>query len=410
MEARFLGGVAEIGRLGMLLEKDGARLLFDYGIAPADPPLYPMDCPPVDMVFLSHAHLDHSGMLPWLARRHAAPIVATPPTASIGELLIQDSLKVAREEAYALPWDKHDARAVLDVMSLSAYHEQHDVGGVEVKLHSAGHIPGSTMFEVRGSSVTLFTGDLNLTNTELVWGAHPVRCDTLVVEATYAGREHPPRAEVAQAFVRKIEEVNDRGGIAVVPAFAVGRTQEALLILQGKGFDVYLDGMGKTVTKLMLAAPEYLRSAAKLRRAWNEARVVHSPHGRHSALSHADVIVTTSGMLEGGPVLHYIHALRNDPRSAILMTGFQAPGTGGRKLLESRTLTINGVVEQVQMEVCKFDLSAHAGHKELVEFIRACGPKNVILFHSVDREPLARALQGEFNFILPETGQPVEIR
>ncbi|HEV8359581.1 MAG TPA: MBL fold metallo-hydrolase [Candidatus Thermoplasmatota archaeon] len=408
MKLRFLGGVSEVGRLGMLLEDDGARALFDYGLAPSDPPKYPQESPPVDMAFLSHAHLDHSGMMPWIAGKHGPPVVMTPPTWRMGELLAHDSLKVAKAEGYPIPYQRGDIKALEDSLHLQRYANSVSLGGADVKLHSAGHIPGSTMFEVQGSRRLLFTGDMNVADTHLVWGAHPVKCDTLVIEGTYSGREHPARKDVERRFLETCEDVVDRGGLALVPAFAVGRTQELMMLLAESGLEVWLDGMGRDVTRLLLENPAFLRSPGGLERALRNIKVVHSNHGRKLALE-GDVILTTSGMLEGGPVLGYLEQVRSDPKSAVLLTGYQVKGTNGRRLVEEQAVELQGAMERVRCQTDIFDFSAHAGHSELVEFARACNPEEVVIFHSDQREHLAEALGDRYKVLLPETGDDVEL-
>jgi putative mRNA 3-end processing factor len=413
MKLRFLGGVEEVGRLGMLLEQDGARLLFDYGISPSDPPKYPLESPGVDMAFLSHAHLDHSGMMPWVAGKHAPPAVMTKPTWAMGELLAHDSLKVAKAEGYPIPYGKGDISALHDSLALSDYHDRHQVGGMEVRLHSAGHIPGSSMFEVRGSRSLLFTGDLNTIDSHLVWGAHPVKCDTLVIEGTYAGREHPPRSQVEKKFLDACIDVADAGGLALVPAFAVGRTQELLLLLADSGLEVWVDGMGREVTRMLLENPAYVRNPNALEKANRHAKIVHSNQGRKLALQ-GDVIVTTSGMLEGGPGLGYLDAIRHREDCGVFLTGFQMTGTNGRRLLDEGIVNIQGVDERVHCRVERFDFSAHAGHSELMAFIKACDPEEVVLMHSDNRPLLADALnalggRGRYRVLLPRTNEEVEL-
>src|SRR6266487_5493897 len=187
------------------------------------------------------------------------------------------------------------------------------------------------MFEVNGTETTVFTGDLHTLTTDLVWGARPVKCDTLFIESTYAGRQHPERLKSEHAFLKKIEQVVNRGGLALVPSFAVGRTQDILLTLAKARHEVWLDGMGKKVNSIYIEHPEYLRSVKALRKAMNRVRVVRGRRDSQFALR-GDVIVTTSGMLDGGPVLRYIEEIREDPRSAILLKGYQEEGTKGRRL------------------------------------------------------------------------------
>ena len=403
MEIQFLGGATEVGRLGMLLRQGPEMALFDYGMLPQDPPQYPMKAPPVDRIYVSHAHLDHSGMVPWMCGRHETEVIMTPPTADVADLLQGDSLKVAALEGFESPYDRSDIEATRRSSKVLNFGDTVEMNSMEVALHSAGHIPGATMFEVNGNQTILFTGDLHTLTTDLVWGAKPVPCDTLIIEATYAGRNHPDRLKTEHEFLEKIRQVNNRGGIAIVPAFAVGRTQDILLTLLKGKFDVWVDGMGKTVNRIYLDSPEYLRSAKKLKQALGKVRVVRTERGRGEA-QEGDVIVTTSGMMDGGPVLRYVDAIRDDPRSAILLTGFQVEGTNGRRLMDEGTLEIQGATIRPKCEWQKFDFSAHAGHDDLVRFVEACDPRRVVLMHGDNREALAQALEGR-DVLLPVEGQ-----
>lgn len=403
MEFQFLGGATEVGRLGMVLKSGPTSILFDYGLLPKDPPQYPIPAPPVDGMFVSHAHLDHTGMIPWITRRQDVDVVLTPPTADVADLLLQDSLKIADAEGFDAPFDDHDLRTARRRFRTIDFGDNVDMGDVEVTAHPAGHIPGATMYEVNGKETMLFTGDLHTLTTDLVWGAKPVKCDTLFVESTYAGRQHPERLKSEYAFLKKVEQVVDRGGIALVPSFAVGRTQDIILTLAKARYEVWLDGMGKKVNSIYVQHPEYIRSVKKLRQAMNHVRVVDGPRTRELALK-GEVIVCTSGMLDGGPVLHYLDAIRDDMRSAILLTGYQVEGTNGRRLVDTGQIDLYGVEVDVAIEWQKFDFSAHAGHDELVRFIEACDPQRVVLMHGDQREVLAEALEGR-EVVLPKEGQ-----
>ena len=410
MHLRFLGGSDRVGSLAMLLDVDGKKLLFDYGLTPSKPPEVPLPAPPVDYVFLSHAHLDHSGMIPALSENGEIPIYCTNLTSTISHLLHKDSLKIAEAEGYAPPYSNNEIKKVKhffeDVKPKSSLRIS---SMYETRFHDAGHIPGSLMVEVTGSRRLLFTGDFNTIDTHLVKGTKPVDCDVLVMEGTYAGRDHPKkREELEKEFIDKIDEVVSRGGVAVLPAFAVSRSQELLLILRKAGFDIWFDGMGRKVTKMFLKYPEYLRDAGALKKAVNNINFVHSDHGRKLALE-AEVILTSSGMMDGGPVLHYMNKLKNDPKSAVLLTGYQVEGTNSRLLVDQKKLDFYGVTENVSCEVHYFDFSGHAGHSELVSFAKACGPEKIVVMHSENREALADSLRDFSEVIMPQTDQLISL-
>ncbi len=408
MRIKFLGGAEEVGRLGMLLYQDNIRLLFDYGFSATEPPSYPVEAPPVDYVFLSHSHLDHSGMMPWIGGRYHVPILSTVMTQRVSEVLFVDNIKITELEGYPKMYDKHDIRATKQSFDNIMFGEERKIGPFDMKFHYAGHIPGATMFEIIGKNTTLFTGDINTIDTHLLSGCKPVKCDTLIIEGTYAGRNHPMRAKLEYEFLKKVDEVVSRGGKVIIPAFAIGRTQEVMLILGKSKHHISVDGMGNTVTGIYVNKPDFIRSAKELRKIKNKVKMVRSHKERRYALR-SDVIVTTSGMLDGGPVLRYLRELRNDKKSAILLTGFQAEGSNGRLLIDESHIDIQGVKQRVNCEVCFFDFSAHSGHNELVEFIHGCEPENIILCHSDNREAIANELKGSYNIHLPKVMEELKL-
>ena len=386
VELQFLGGAEEVGSLGLVIRDAGRTLLFDYGMTPTDPPSYPRPAPTrLDGAFLSHAHLDHSGMTPVLSRLARGEVVATPVTIDVAELLLRDALKVAKMEGYLPPYTPGDIHSLLDRFTAVEQDGVWRRHGVEVELTTAGHIPGATMFLYRGEQDVLFTGDVQTIGTNLVGPAKPVTCDVLVMESTYAGREHPDRHETEKRFRAKVQATLDRGGKVIVPAFAVGRAQEVLLTLAHHGFEVYLDGMARSVNQIYRAAPTYLADSRKFARALEHTTIVEGSSQRRHVLRDADVVVTTGGMLDGGPVLYYVGELHRDPKSSIFLTGFQVDGSNGRQLMDSGTLTVDDVTIQPQCEVEKFDFSAHAGHSDLVKLALATRAKKVILMHGDQR-------------------------
>jgi putative mRNA 3-end processing factor len=405
MKCQFLGGSDEVGNLAMVLELEDMRFLFDYGMSPGKPPTFPLPPPPIDLTFLTHSHLDHCGMIPWLCSQSDHRIITTEPTALVSNLLQKDTVKIAQMDGYSIPFNNADVKEAEHSYVPVEPGKMRDLGeNYSVRFHSAGHIPGSLMFELIGEKRLLFTGDLNVVDTRLVRGTKPVPCDMLFMEGTYAGREHENREQMERAFLEKIKEVVNRGGTVIIPAFAVARSQEILLVLKNAGYDVWFDGMGKKISKLYLKYPKYLRSVDDLKKAFKKVNVVHSDHGRKMAMK-GPVIITSSGMMDGGPVLSYMNKLKNDRKSAVLLTGYQVEGTNSRLLIEKGKLNFYGVVENVDCEVQYYDFSAHAGHSELVEFAKKCKPEKIILFHSADRAPLVESLKDTAEVLTPMKGE-----
>jgi putative mRNA 3-end processing factor len=406
MELQFLGGASEIGSLGMLVRDEGRTLLFDYGMTPTDPPQYPRPAPlHLDAAFLSHAHLDHSGMTPLLSRIPRTHVVATPVTAAVTDLLAKDSLKVAKMEGYLEPYTPDDIRSLQGRFETLPLRGTFRKQGLEVELHPAGHIPGATMYLYRGAKDVLFTGDISGLPSRLVGAAHPAECDVLAVESTYAGREHPDRKLTEERLRQRIDETLEDGGRALIPAFAVGRAQEVILALARHGYEIWLDGMARKVNDIYRSAPESLRDARRFQNALEGIHIVEHPGQRRHALREADVIVTTGGMLDGGPVLFYLGEMYRDPHHAIFLTGYQVEGSNGRQLVEQGTVTIDGVTIRPACAVESFDFSSHAGHTELVEFARSTRAKEIILMHGDRREDLARSLREFAEVRTPENGE-----
>ena len=404
---QFLGGADIVGRMGLTMEGPKKTILIEYGMSPSKPPEYPMQAPHVDHVFLTHAHLDHCGMVPVVCGRQNCELFTTPVTAEVGELLMNDSLKIAKAENYPQPYTANDVdRTMRNVVPLT-FGDTIEIGRTDVTLYSAGHIPGASMFLFEGDTTTLYSGDIHTADQRLVSGAKPVDCETLFIEGTYGGRNHPPRSETEVRFLNKVREVVERGGKCIIPCFAIGRTQEIMLLLKDLKYEMWVDGMGRSVTRMFLDYPEYLRDPKKLKAAKRNFNTVKNSNMRRNA-SRGQVIVTTGGMLDGGPVLGYVNSVKNDPKSAILIVGYQAEDTNGRMLLEQGSMVIDGESYKIECEVQRYDFSAHADHSEIVDFIQKCDPKNVIFMHSEVRELFLPDLQG-YNVILPELGQEFEM-
>ena len=407
----YLGGGNEVGNVGIVLEDPTSnRLLLDYGIAPTKPPRYPNEAPHVSNAIITHSHIDHLGMVPWLASNHNTTLHGTELTAAISEMMWYDCHKVSSIEGYPLPWDKRDIDLALSAWKTHQFNQPWKQDDWKLELHRAGHIPGAAMLHVETPNKSvLFSGDFDTRDSQRTVGAKPVQTDVLFVEGTYGGRDHPPKQEENQRFIERVVEVIDRGGTALVPAFANGRTQDVVMLLHKHlpELDVHVDGMGKRVAKLQMEHPETLRDPSALESAWKWCRRVSSKSDRKKALD-ADVIVSTSGMLDGGPSIWYLNRLRHERKNAILLTGYQARNTGGRRLLDERRIPIFGKLANIELDVDQYSFSTHAGHQEIVDFAEQCQAEDVVIYHSdptMARPPLAEALEKNGHQVhVPENG------
>ncbi len=406
MVTKILGGGKEVGRVALYNELETGKLLVDYGLTPEEPPKYPMESPPVRNAVLTHAHLDHSGMIPWICSRFDTKVFTTRLTAEIAEILYRDTLKIADARGHPFPYGEKELDISLNKFRYIEQNQRIDFNGFNVRFHPAGHIPGSVMVEIENEGI-VYACDINTIDTHLLKGAKPIKCETLFIEGTYAGVEHPDRKELERAFLDEIEDIVARGGKVIIPAFAVGRTQELALILQQRGYDVWIDGMGIKITEIMLKYKNYLRNADKLKKAIKEMNIVYSNRGKKLALK-SGIVLTTSGMMNGGPVLWYIDKIKDDPKSAVMITGYQVEGTNGRMLLENREIELYGIKTKVDCQVKFYDFSAHAGHSQLIKFIKDCSPENVVIFHSDNPEAIAEEIDAA-NIYIPENGDEIKI-
>ena len=409
----FLGGAREVGNVGCILEdKTGTRLLIDYGLAPTKPPRYPSESPFVQDAIFTHAHIDHIGMAPWLTS-HGTRLHGTKLTAAVSEIMWSDTYKVSDIEGYPLGWDKRDLEEALSSWVEHKFDTWFEVGSWKCRLHPAGHIPGAAMIEIKTPELNiLWTGDLDTRDSPNAVKATPRNCDILCIEGTYGGRQHPDRGEEEGRLVSRVLEVVSRGGTALIPAFASGRGQDILRILHREApeLNVHYDGMGTRVTRQWLTCRDFIRNPNEMEAAYKWAKRVSGKSDRKKAIG-ADVIVTTSGMLDGGPAVWYLNRLRHNSSNAILLTGYQAEGSGGRKLLETGVLSIYGRQTRIPLEIDKFDLSNHADHDSICEFVRQCSPSETIIFHA-EEEPaqaIATEIAEETRVHIPSNTETLEL-
>ncbi|PSQ22628.1 MBL fold metallo-hydrolase [Halobacteriales archaeon QS_9_67_17] len=410
MDIRFLGGAREVGRSALLVDD---RLLLDYGAKPTTPPAWPLECDP-EAVVVSHGHLDHVGGVPaLLSGRDPPPVHWTPPTHEFTRLLARDTLKL-HGGTPRCPFAENEVRRLGEVSVEHGYREPFAAAGYEVTFYDAGHIPGSAhvLVEDDDGDRLLYTGDFHTDAQRLVdrSTARP-DADIVVCESTYSDVDHAPRERVEERFAEAVRGTTLQGGTVVVPAFAIGRTQEVLLVCNANDIDCYVDGMGVEVLDALVNYPEFVRDADALRGARTNARTVTGRDGQRRRIADTNtVVVTTSGMLTGGPAMTYVPAIADSPTNLVAFSGYQVEGTPGRDLLETGSATLDGRRPPVAARREFFDLSAHADHDGLRAFLSAYEDARVLVNHGDRCVAFAEELRADgFDATAPERGERVEL-
>ncbi|WEL22627.1 MBL fold metallo-hydrolase [Halorhabdus sp. BNX81] len=410
MKLRFLGGAGEVGRSAILVNES---LLLDYGMKTETPPQFPVGTVEPEAAVASHGHLDHVGSIPsLLSGDRRPPIHWTPPTRELALTLARDTLKL-HGGTYDCPFTEVDVRRVTQVSETHGYRESFEAAGHEVTFFNAGHIPGSAHVLVDdGETRLLYTGDFHTDNQRLVAGttARP-DADVVLTESTYSDVSHEDRATLEERFAESVKTALWEGGTVVIPAFAIGRTQEMLMICEAHDIPCYVDGMGKQVTKMLRRHPEFVRDSDALQRAKSHARFVDGRDGQRKRIAAQNTaIVTTSGMLSGGPAMTYIPEIRDRPVNKIALTGYQVEGTPGRDLLETGSAEIDGQRMPVAAQVESYDFSAHADRDGLHAFLESYRDTPLLVNHGDKCEQYATELAGDgFDATAPSIGETIDI-
>lgn len=411
-EITFLGGAREVGRMGILVDSGRERFLLDYGVnvENMDVPLQPKM--PITALLLSHAHLDHSGNIPALYKLGwNGSVYATPATFELCSLLLRDSLKIQEKKGLIPKYLMHDLAKMERIRKNVVFRKMVNFKSANVEFCDAGHVPGSAsiLLETNGKRI-LYTGDIKFVNTELMKAADTNLgdIDVVICESTYSYKNHPDRKELTDSLKKKIQYTVYNNGIAVLPCFAIGRTQEMLSIVSDLGFPVFMDGMGIEATRRVLSHPESVRNHKKLRKAFKRARKIRGGTQRKNVIANPCIVITTAGMLNGGPVGFYIKKLHERENCTLTLSGFQVPGTVGRYLLDTGRYVNEGLDIKPKMKVEFMDLSAHCGRDGIINFLKKVNPEKVFLVHGERVEGFARELKGMgFDTYAPKNGEKV---
>ncbi len=424
-----LGAFHEVGRAAMLIQAGASNVLLDSGInlGAQDPSqAYPrfdtdeFDLEKLDAVVISHAHLDHCGILPFLYKYgYDGPIYCSEPTAVLMTLHQLDYLDVHSREGEHSPFDQKDVREVVTHTIPLRYNVVTDVApDIKLTLHNAGHILGSSIVHLHigeGLHNVVYSADFKFGRTMMLDPAMAQfpRAETLIIESTYGGPDDimPDREGVEGKLVSIVNETVEKGGKVLIPVPAVGRAQEIMLVLDAymkngalRELPVYIEGMVNEATAIHTAYPEYLIRDIKEQILHNDANpfqseyfhpVTHPSDREEIVAGGPAVIIATSGMLEGGPAIDYFRHLAPDPRNTLAYVSYQVEGTLGNRikngLKEVSLYAHDGKIEMVKVNMRVESIEGFSGHSDrnqLLAFIKRMMPKpnRIIVNHGERRK------------------------
>ena len=425
-----LGGFGQVGRSCMLLTTPDSKVLIDCGINPgARTPSesFPrldwanISLDELDAIVIGHAHLDHTGFLPVLTKYgYKGPIYCTEPTLPMMNLIQLDAIKVAGAQGRTPMYAERDVHQIMRQTIGLSYGTVTDISpDIKLVLANAGHILGSASchFHIgNGDHNFVYSGDIKYGKSMLLESADTrfPRVETLLIESTYGAKEdiQPTREEVETAFIKSVNEILKGGGKVLIPIPAVGRAQELMMVIdkymksgQLTESPVFMEGMIQEATAIHEAHPEYLERSLKQKILETDDNPFDSEY--FTNIEHADgrdeplredspcIVIATSGMLEGGPVLEYFRNFAPNPKNKILFVSYQVNGTLGRRVMDgAKQVTImgrDGRVEVVTINAGTEKLEGFSGHSDynqLMSYVQRLRPKlrRVLVNHGERRK------------------------
>jgi len=407
----FLGGARQVGRSCLLLQTPNSKILLDCGVdvSSRDENKYPIfnipefDIGQLDAVVLSHAHLDHSGLVPYLYKMgYKGPIYMTEPTRDISALLALDFIGVAYKQATKPLFSSVDVKDMVKHSICLNYNEVTDITpDVRLTLYNAGHVLGSSMVHLNignGAHNLLYAADFKYGKTRLLDPAITKfpRVETIITESTYGSKNDilPPRKETEQEFLQMIRETLKGGGKALLPELGLGHAQETMLRMEEAmragelpKVPIYVDGMIWDINGIHTAYPDFLSSQVRSQVFQDKNPFISdvfsrvgSPHERKDVIEGGPcVVIATSGMLMGGASVEYLRNFADNPKNLIMLSCYQGPGSPGRQIQEGRSvITMPDDGERIELKakaVLFTGMSPHAGRNEIINFFNNLRPK-----------------------------------
>ncbi|MFA6415946.1 MAG: MBL fold metallo-hydrolase [Candidatus Paceibacterota bacterium] len=451
LNIHFYGGVGKVTGANFLLEQPGdggKQFLIDCGLIQGtksderenyDPFAY--DVKKIDALFITHAHLDHIGRIPKLVKMgYEGPIYSTAPTMEIAEVSLADSIKLLQNEAkeVELPplYDENDAKKALSQWKTLEYHQPVQIGDFTIVLRDSGHILGSAMIEFmyQGKKI-VFTGDLGNSPAPLLKDTEAITdAEYMVMESVYGDRNHENREDRRLKLEDVIEETMRRGGTLMIPAFSVERTQELLFEIENMMessriplVPVYLDSpLAIAVTSIYKKYSSYFNKEANSIRLAGDGiftfpQLHMTPTTEQSKAIMREpgrkIIIAGSGMSSGGRIMHHERNYLPDPKSNLLLAGYQQVGSLGRQLQDgAKMVRIHG--EDVSVNAHVESIHGYSAHKDmdhLIEFVDGTDAtlKKVFVCMGEPKSSLFLAQRIKdylgINAVVPEEGQTIEI-